>query len=298
RRKRVQWYLSRGLARRIEPPSLEGNDDSSLDDVAGGLPIVIQLTFTARGDGRAGNAFYLEDRRDACVCCNRQQQLTMHHVVPDLYRQHMPLSVKSRSSYDVLPLCIQCHDGYERHAYRLKEAIAAQYGVPLVGRGWVQCREDGHARRAACALLRNAAVIPEARRAELATTVRRWWMASNEHQEESASSAVANGQLHEGIPQRVLERASQLEDRVRGPDFVEHGPYVVAQLLLRQCSDDLPDDAASECLDKDDRQNHVRWPDLEAFVQQWRQHFLDHAKPAHLSPHWRVNGTIYTGDQR
>ncbi|KAJ2585205.1 hypothetical protein EV177_009992, partial [Coemansia sp. RSA 1804] len=91
-RKRLDWYLTRGLATRV--------DDTT-----------IRLTFQNRGTGRQGEQFYLQDMRNECVVCGGTScGLTMHHVVPHQYRQHMPDSVKSRSSHDLLPLCIACHD--------------------------------------------------------------------------------------------------------------------------------------------------------------------------------------------
>ncbi|KAJ2879463.1 hypothetical protein FB639_003082, partial [Coemansia asiatica] len=62
-RKKLDWYLSRDLAREIDETT-------------------IQLTFQNKGDGRSKEPFYLQEMRNACVVCNSIDSLTMHHVVP------------------------------------------------------------------------------------------------------------------------------------------------------------------------------------------------------------------------
>ncbi|RKP22950.1 hypothetical protein SYNPS1DRAFT_19325, partial [Syncephalis pseudoplumigaleata] len=248
-------------------------------------PTVIQLNFVARGRGRAGDAYYLEERHNRCVGCGGDRHLTMHHVVPELYRQHMPLTVKSRSCHDILPLCGHCHDQYERLAMDRKKALALQYGVPLEGKGWIVCREEGAVRRAASALLLHRHRMPEARQEMLAKQVMAWWQ--KQQQQQPACTSMEHGQPGNtdtimDIPRRVLEEASMLEQRIKGPDFVEHGAYVVAQLLQHQAVAGQEDGG------------QTRWPDLEAFIRQWRQHFIDHVRPAHLSAHWHVDASIYT----
>ena len=76
--KKISWYLSRNLANQIA-------DDS------------IRLNFHSKGLGHVGNTFYLEDRSNSCVCCGANNNLTTHHVVPDMYRRHMPEVVKSHA---------------------------------------------------------------------------------------------------------------------------------------------------------------------------------------------------------
>ncbi|KAI9597380.1 hypothetical protein BDF19DRAFT_297357 [Syncephalis fuscata] len=275
-KKRANWYLSRGLACQVESKCLQ--NDSESEAAKEEIPLVIQLNFITRGRGRAGDAYYLEDRHDQCVCCGSDQGLTMHHVVPELYRQHMPLSVKSRSSHDILPLCSKCHDQYEKSAMDLKKKIAQQYSLPLEGQGWIECREDGVVRRAASALLLHKSKIPEARQDSLAKCVKEWWQNHIADTNEALIDQDSTDTIH-NIPRQILKQACLLKDRVKGLDFIEHGEYIVQQLLQQQDTNE---------------NGQLCWPDLEAFIRQWRKHFIDHTHPAYLSPHWHVDDPIYT----
>lgn len=57
----------------------------------------IKLTFEAKGEGHEQGDYMIEDRSNICVSCGGNQQLTIHHVVPEMYRHWMPLAVKSKS---------------------------------------------------------------------------------------------------------------------------------------------------------------------------------------------------------
>ncbi|KAI9019486.1 hypothetical protein CLU79DRAFT_757415 [Phycomyces nitens] len=202
----------------------------------------------------------IEDRVNSCVSCDAKIGLTVHHVVPDMYRRWMPLTIKSKSSRDLLVLCKICHDSYETHALQFKKQLVNIYGVPLEGKGWIQRPDYRAARKAASALLRAPEKIPQSRIQELTTLVEGF---SNEKGWTDLKWT------------EILERCRGLEDTIKGPDFVEHGECVVGRLM-----------GAKE---------NERWPDLEGFIRQWRQHFLDNLKPKYLSPKWTVDGDIYTG---
>ncbi|KAG0164468.1 hypothetical protein DFQ28_010281 [Apophysomyces sp. BC1034] len=221
----------------------------------------IQLNFKARGDGHDQNDYMVEDRINACVSCASALGLTLHHVVPEMYRRWMPLAIKSKSSRDLLLLCKNCHDRYERDATALKKQIAKTYAIPLEGKGWVQVPENRVIRKAASALLRHSN-IPQKRRDDLTETVK----------------TLRKPEWADLEWQQVLEKCCELKDQFQGPDFVEHGEFVVEQLMKTQ----------------DVRDGKDVWPDLETFVKQWRQHFLDHLEPKHLSERWTVDGEIYT----
>lgn len=57
----------------------------------------IKLTFEAKGDGHKKGDYMVEDRSNTCVSCGSNQYLTVHHVVPEMYRHWMPLTIKSKS---------------------------------------------------------------------------------------------------------------------------------------------------------------------------------------------------------
>jgi len=107
--KRMNWYLDRDLAIML-------NDKD------------FKLTFKSKGDKSRGK-YYMLELENNCVVCGSEDNLTKHHVVPSQYRKFLPLKYKSKSSFDVLCLCMDCHHGYEIEADKLKEALLSKYGL-------------------------------------------------------------------------------------------------------------------------------------------------------------------------
>lgn len=120
--KRVKWYLDRDLA-------------TVLTDVDGAMEI--QLTFTPKGKGHSVNGFdeyYLSEKKNICVVSgdNTISLLTKHHVIPQMFRQHFPLELKSKSSHDIVLMRHDKHHDYERHADRFKDELAIEIGIPTI----------------------------------------------------------------------------------------------------------------------------------------------------------------------
>ena len=114
--KKVNWYLSRGLATIIQ------------DD-----PTCIKLNFTPNGLGNHNRSYGLNKMENKCVNCGSTDKLTRHHIVPFCYRKFFPMEIKSHNFHDILPMCVNCHYNYERKADKLKELLAIQYNAPIHG---------------------------------------------------------------------------------------------------------------------------------------------------------------------
>ncbi|KAI8055553.1 uncharacterized protein B0P05DRAFT_581702 [Gilbertella persicaria] len=236
--KKAQWYLKKNLAVLL-PESR-----------------AIQLTFEAKGDGHQQGDYMVQDRSNTCVACGGNTYLTMHHVVPEMYRHWMPLAVKSKS---------YCHDQYEQKATAFKKQGVARFGISLEGRGWITLPHYKKAKKAASALLRSSDKIPLDRQTVLKDIVVQFWQ--EEHPDDTTTDFDC-----------LLRECSELQDHFKGPDFIEHGQEAIRQLT-------------QQCIIKDNKET---WPDLENFIKEWRQHFLDHVQPKHLSPLWTVDASIYT----
>jgi hypothetical protein len=141
---RVDWYVSRNLA-----------DIVSAD----GDSITIRFNFTPRGRGHIDDPFYLQEKKNQCVVCGGEEHLTRHHAVPFCYRKHFPEHMKSRCCHDVLPVCVKCHEKYEKEAIQLKKQFAGMNDVSdkLTNRSTI------YARSAANALYKHSASIPAER---------------------------------------------------------------------------------------------------------------------------------------
>ena len=116
--KRANWYLKRNLATIISQD-----------------PLCIKLNFTPKGKGETLDILKME-RKNKCVVCGLEDLnlLTIHHLVPFVYRQHFPGKRKQHSSLFVVPICRDCHLDYENnHAFQLKKILAEAYSAPFNG---------------------------------------------------------------------------------------------------------------------------------------------------------------------
>lgn len=145
---RIDWYMSRKLAEKV-------SDD----------PLTIRLNFNPKGNGNAGDEYMLGVKINACVVCGSVENLTRHHVVPYCYKTHFSKDTREHVSYDIFPLCIPCHEQYERHARVLKEQIFIEFGIQ---EHTLQVDESALAAvKSACAILKHGNRMPKDRMVEL-----------------------------------------------------------------------------------------------------------------------------------
>lgn len=114
--KKANWYLKRGLAER-------DNKD----------PLIVKLNFTPKGLGNHNKKYGLSEIENICVVCGSNEFLTRHHVVPICYRKFFPIDKKSHNFHDVLSLCADCHENYEKFAFLRKIELSKKYKAPING---------------------------------------------------------------------------------------------------------------------------------------------------------------------
>lgn len=114
--KKIDWYLKRGLA------EIVSND-----------PTTIKLNFKPNGLGNHTKGYGLSEMSNKCVNCGSDNKLTKHHVIPISYRRYFPIKIKSHNFHDVLPMCVDCHESYERRADELKSILDKKYDAPIQG---------------------------------------------------------------------------------------------------------------------------------------------------------------------
>lgn len=113
--KRVNWYLSRNLAEKIN-----GN--------------TIRLTFEPKSRSNSSDPYIITEKLNKCVVCGTEELnvLTKHHIVPIEYRRLFPDVIKSRNCHDVVPICRNCHDVYEEvYASVMRQSLAEKYNAPI-----------------------------------------------------------------------------------------------------------------------------------------------------------------------
>lgn len=147
--KKANWYLKRDLAEVIKE-----------------IPLTIKLNFNPRGLGNHDKPFGLSEMSNQCVNCGTEDFLTRHHVVPICYRRHFPLNLKSHNFHDVLSMCMDCHETYERNADELKSELAKKYNAPVNG----ICKDEKDLLKCiknCTTLIRDTSFIPEERISEI-----------------------------------------------------------------------------------------------------------------------------------
>lgn len=165
-RRKLEWYMSRGLAKLVEED-----------------PLAIMLLFEPKGRPEdEGNDFYIQSKKNICVGCGEGDHYLRYRIIPSCYRVHFPEHLKSHRSHDIVLLCVDCHEVAHAAAERYKKEVAKEFGIPLFVRrvlDSVECEssaggdsEDAgvsplHLRTAAMALLRHGNRMPSSRREEL-----------------------------------------------------------------------------------------------------------------------------------
>ena len=93
-RKKAMWYVDNNLA------TLKSEE-----------PLSITLKFEPNGRSNVGEeSFYTADRQNICVMCGTTENLCRFHVVPTIYRTHLPDVLKSHRSHDIVLLCFDHHN--------------------------------------------------------------------------------------------------------------------------------------------------------------------------------------------
>ena len=189
-KKKINWYLKRDLG------VIEQED-----------PLTIRLKFEPKGLGNHQKPYGLSNMENECVVCGDKNYLTKHHVVPHVYRKFFPLEIKSHSFHDVLSVCVDCHEEYERFADDLKFKIANDYNVPVNG-----IREEDKDLikiiKKANILLRTDLNIPKIRLRELKKDIKEYFG-------------------YKKLTQKRLKRISVMEFVI---DFRHYGELVVEQI--------------------------------------------------------------------
>ncbi|KAG2712218.1 hypothetical protein I3760_04G114400 [Carya illinoinensis] len=178
-RRKLEWYLHRELAKLV--------DDN---------PLAIMLLFEPKGRPEdEDNDFYIQSKKNICVCCGEGNHYLRYRIIPSCYRIHFPEHLKSHRSHDIVLLCVDCHEVAHAAAEKYKKQIAAEFGIPLFVSKVVDSKQvqviSGSSesetndeevgvpplqlRTAAMALLRHGTKMPSKRHEELTQIVMRYY---------------------------------------------------------------------------------------------------------------------------
>ncbi len=190
--KKINWYLERGLADKVEDGT-------------------IRLNFVTNGDGHKGDDFYLKEKQNRCVRCGEKEikLISKHHVIPQMFRRHMDDRIKGRSHHDIVLLCKKCHREYESVAEVLKEQLYQQHGLASQKSSrFVSDPEGSKIRGLARAIVRHGSKMPVAKLNELKDKIEQ----------------LIDGPL---TAEKLTELISSSPERVADQSYIDLGKWVV-----------------------------------------------------------------------
>jgi hypothetical protein len=155
--KKAMWYVKRDLGEIIQDN-----------------PKVVQLKFKPNGLGNHDKKYGLTEMCNKCVVCGTDSYLTRHHVIPYCYRKFFPESIKSHNFHDVLSLCIDCHENYERKATDFKIELGEIYNAPING-DLLDNKDLMKIRRLASCLINNSNQMPKSRIIEIKNEIKTYF---------------------------------------------------------------------------------------------------------------------------
>jgi len=254
-RKKIAWYLTKGLAEKI-------SDD----------PLSIRLSFEPNGrkerdHSNFDNDFYVTDRTNQCVICGAQENYLRFHIIPTLYRQNFPEEMKSHRSHDVVLLCFNCHEVANRAVDKFKKKLAEEYDVPMImiSEGLLIKSQVEQVKKNAGNLLKHSEFMPEEKKIRLQSELLGYLQAL----------IPDNTYIRDIIGDSDSTRCSkELLTKLNKIDFKKFKKASQSQVKTRN-------DHGKLLTDKVD--------DLEGFVKRWRIHFVETHNPKFLPPNWHVD---------
>ncbi|KAG2308845.1 hypothetical protein Bca52824_028593 [Brassica carinata] len=320
-RRKLEWYMSRGLAKLVEED-----------------PLAIMLLFEPKGRPEdEGNDFYIQSKKNICVGCGEGNHYLRYRIIPSCYRVHFPEHLKSHRSHDIVLLCVDCHEVAHAAAERYKKEVATEFGIPLFVRRVMdskeaqgaECESTGesedagvsplHLRTAAMALLRHGNRMPSSRREELLQTVKMYYGGRDITEEDLEKALLIGMSPHE---RRKLERKKGVslkqENGTNDADansFEEAPPEGDMNGESSVAGDDSGGDGAPELNDTQCNGNILHQQNsklsllghgphgkqvveyllkeygedgVRDFCQRWRKVFVDALHPRHLPGGWDV----------
>ncbi len=65
------------------------------------------------------------------MVCGKDKDYARFHIVPSIYRTHLPETLKSHRSHDVVLMCFDCLSMSLNEQHKVKVKLADQYDAPL-----------------------------------------------------------------------------------------------------------------------------------------------------------------------
>ena len=153
--KKARWYVQKGLAEIVH--EAEG-------------AIIVKLNFEPNKRAtQSDDEFYIQNNTNSCVVCSKDSEYSRFHIVPSIYRTHLPESMKSHRSHDVVLLCFECLNVALKMQHQVKTQLAVEYNASLseISRFFILNQHICAMKKISNTLLDNWEKIPESKKTNL-----------------------------------------------------------------------------------------------------------------------------------
>jgi hypothetical protein len=322
-KKKVNWYVERGLAVIVQESPAENNGSSAAHnkvsdsgtnsnslgsnyDISNNdnenKPITIKLKFQPGGLGNAAidydremSNFYLEESCNMCVRCGSTASYRKHYIIPTAYRRNFPTQFKSHSSHDIVLLCPFCHRLAEDFTQKLTRIIAKETNYPLHNQAMDNSAENQALKlrkaviNAGYTLKQHGNELPQARKAELERVLMNYYTA------ESFNEELVNKALFLKEHSKNLEESK--EESVEKVVNLQNSHYeLVVRKLIELAENNESHDGVYSYFENDAKV--VSLHPIHQFCVRWRKWFISNLQPKYLSQNWSVYFTKITQSKR
>lgn len=253
------WYVEKGLAVPV----------SSDDDI---YSVCLHFRPEERnGDGGFEALASVIPRKNRCVVCGTDSDLSRYHLIPKAYQKYFAVELKAHRSHDIVLLCVDCHEISNRAVMHLKRCIARELCAPLQGEGLYEpSQEERSVVKAATALLRDDGKIPADRIALLRSTVYDWWIQRREKTADADPFSTDGLRYIARLGGNIPKHGGWQALGVQSEHYRSHGHIVVDKLMSTADGEDS----------------------LHNFIVRWRKYFLHTMAPKYMPDDWRLDYRI------
>lgn len=193
-RKKAMWYVNKGLATEISSESA----------------FIVRLNFEPAGRCvGAADEFYRIAKTNQCVVCGQTEKLFRKNVIPREYKKFFPDIMKSKTSHDVVLLCVECNIRSNLYDLKIRQLLEEECEAPIKSnlKDDKGCNKLIAEKRLAKALL-SEQKIPDKRRNEI---------------KEILQKSYANQEINEEFCQKLMMMEISKPERIA----LSHGELVV-----------------------------------------------------------------------
>lgn len=273
--KKAKWYIKKGIAEwssfkedvGVRSTTAPGNSEEEEDEEVKCIRLLFEHKGSKSKEASPEAVFLRSAKQNICVACGSGGRHIRHYIVPYSYRTLLPAEYKLHMSHDVVILCTDCHVECDRQTKIRMRTMETELRMKIGGFGSSDSPfiEDPHLSQIkswAIALARWKEKMPPEKIKRYETTIREYLV--NICNDGPEKDALRSGK--DELTKEQLQKACSVDYRVKNLNYLSGSEIVVRSLK-----------------DSDS---------IEAFIIDWRKHFIDTVIPRHMPKGWRVDNPV------